>query len=260
MLLVAHASNPRGPGYPVSRSRRTATLARMSQHLSDGGPWSRRLLDERSDPELRTPRGRGADLPPQSTWYQPGMVLVPTGVAIALPEAMAGSHPRSSWRAQLTIVNAPGTVDAGYRGQIMVCLLNTDRHTPIVLRRGDLIAQPGAAGRARQFSRSRAMASARGDGGHGSTGASRPGLATPGPAAGARLDPIEEGTSRDLWPIQREERDADQRDDELPSRTWRPNPPTRTPRTSRTTATSGSGWTPAATGARTARSTSARST
>ncbi len=70
--------------------------------------------------------------------------LVPTGVAIALPEGYAGFvHPRSGLAARhgITVVNAPGTVDAGYRGEIMVTLLNTDRDEPFRVSRGDRIAQ-----------------------------------------------------------------------------------------------------------------------
>jgi dUTP pyrophosphatase len=70
--------------------------------------------------------------------------LVPTGIAIALPEGHVGLvHPRSGLAARhgLSIVNAPGTVDAGYRGEIKVCLVNLDPATPIVLHRGDRIAQ-----------------------------------------------------------------------------------------------------------------------
>ncbi len=69
---------------------------------------------------------------------------VPTGVALALPEGFAGFvHPRSGLAARhgLTIVNAPGTVDSGYRGEIHVTLLNTDCSRAIVLQRGDRIAQ-----------------------------------------------------------------------------------------------------------------------
>jgi dUTP pyrophosphatase len=69
---------------------------------------------------------------------------VPTGVALALPPGYAGFvHPRSGLAARqgLTIVNAPGTVDAGYRGEIQVTLLNTDAERPVVLARGDRIAQ-----------------------------------------------------------------------------------------------------------------------
>ena len=70
--------------------------------------------------------------------------LVPTGVAIALPEGYAAFvHPRSGLAARhgVTIVNAPGTVDAGYRGEIQVSLLNTDRAQPVRFERGDRIAQ-----------------------------------------------------------------------------------------------------------------------
>jgi dUTP pyrophosphatase len=71
-------------------------------------------------------------------------VTVGTGVAIAVPPGFAAFvHPRSGLaaRAGLTIVNAPGTVDAGYRGELRVTLLNTDRTEPIRLRRGDRVAQ-----------------------------------------------------------------------------------------------------------------------
>ena len=66
--------------------------------------------------------------------------LVPTGVAVALPEGYAGFvHPRSGLAARhgVTIVNAPGTVDAGYRGEIKVTLLNTDRAEPVRFERRD---------------------------------------------------------------------------------------------------------------------------
>lgn len=71
-------------------------------------------------------------------------VLVGTGVAIALPMGTVGLiHPRSGLAAKkgLSIVNTPGTVDAGYRGEIKVCLINHDRRDDIVLVRGDRIAQ-----------------------------------------------------------------------------------------------------------------------
>ena len=69
---------------------------------------------------------------------------MPTGVSIALPFGyVALIHPRSGLATKhgLTIVNAPGTVDAGYRGEISVTLLNTDAAEPIRLKRGDRIAQ-----------------------------------------------------------------------------------------------------------------------
>lgn len=70
--------------------------------------------------------------------------LVPTGIAIALPPGYAGFvHPRSGLAARhgLTIVNAPGTIDSSYRGEILVNLLNTDQVHEIRLARGDRIAQ-----------------------------------------------------------------------------------------------------------------------
>ncbi|WP_132993806.1 dUTP diphosphatase [Gordonia zhaorongruii] len=70
--------------------------------------------------------------------------LVGTGVAIALPTGTVGLiHPRSGLaaRAGLSIVNTPGTIDAGYRGEIKVCLINHDRETPVAVSRGDRIAQ-----------------------------------------------------------------------------------------------------------------------
>ncbi|MEU7222143.1 dUTP diphosphatase [Nocardia iowensis] len=76
---------------------------------------------------------------------EPGeRVLVGTGIAVALPVGTVGLiHPRSGLAAKtgLSVVNTPGTVDAGYRGEIKVCLINHDPRTPIELRRGDRIAQ-----------------------------------------------------------------------------------------------------------------------
>jgi dUTP pyrophosphatase len=71
-------------------------------------------------------------------------VVVGTGVCIALPAGYAGFvHPRSGLAARhgVTIVNAPGTVDAGYRGEIKVILQNSDTQHPVRFRRGDRIAQ-----------------------------------------------------------------------------------------------------------------------
>ena len=104
--------------------------------------------------------------------------LVGTGIAIALPTGYAAFvHPRSGLAARhgVTLVNAPGTIDSGYRGEIKVVLLNTDAASSVSLRRGDRIAQlvvqrvenvtfrevPDLPG------------SARGEGGFGSTGGRR---------------------------------------------------------------------------------------
>ena len=88
----------------------------------------------------------GADLRATTTvTLAPGeRALVPTGVAVAIPTGYAGFlHPRSGLavRHGLSVVNAPGTIDAGYRGEIKVPLVNHDRDETIVVRRGDRIAQ-----------------------------------------------------------------------------------------------------------------------
>jgi dUTP pyrophosphatase len=69
---------------------------------------------------------------------------VPTGLAVAIPEGYAGFvQPRSGLAARngLTIVNTPGLIDAGYRGELVVILLNTDREAPFVVEPGMRIAQ-----------------------------------------------------------------------------------------------------------------------
>lgn len=143
------------------------------------------VLIRRLDPGLPLPAyanagDAGADLhTAEDVVLGPGdRRLVGTGVALALPEGYAGFvHPRSGLAARfgLTIVNAPGTVDAGYRGEIKVCLLNTDREHPIVLQRGDRIAQLviQAVARARFLEVPELPNTARGTGGHGSTGVGR---------------------------------------------------------------------------------------
>ena len=101
--------------------------------------------------------------------------LVGTGVAVAIPEGYAGFvHPRSglAHRLGLSLVNAPGTIDAGYRGEVKVNLVNLDPTTPLTLRRGDrvaqLVVQPVV--RARFVPVEQLPESSRGAGGHGSTG------------------------------------------------------------------------------------------
>lgn len=105
----------------------------------------------RLDPGVEVPRrahrgDAGVDLcTTADVVIAPGeRVLVGTGIAVALPVGTVGLiHPRSGLAAKtgLSVVNTPGTVDAGYRGEIKVCLINHDKHTPIELRRGDRIAQ-----------------------------------------------------------------------------------------------------------------------
>jgi dUTP pyrophosphatase len=101
--------------------------------------------------------------------------VVPTGVALALPDGYAAFvHPRSGLAARhgVTLVNAPGTVDAGYRGEVRVTLLNTDAHTAVRFQRGDRIAQLVIQRVAYPVFHEvdRLPGSARGDGGFGSTG------------------------------------------------------------------------------------------
>lgn len=103
------------------------------------------------DPELPLPRyahhdDAGADLVTAEDFtLAPGQRrMVPTGVAIAIPEGWVGLvHPRSGLAAKhgVSMVNAPGTVDAGYRGELKVLLINTDLRESVSFRRGDRIAQ-----------------------------------------------------------------------------------------------------------------------
>lgn len=97
-------------------------------------------------PSYAHPSDAGADLHArESAVLQPGeRALIRTGLAIALPHGYVGLvHPRSGLAAKhgITVVNAPGTVDAGYRGEIMVTLLNTDNTNAFEVKRGDRIAQ-----------------------------------------------------------------------------------------------------------------------
>lgn len=133
--------------------------------------------DDLPVPTYAHPGDAGADLVTRvDVHIGPGeRVTVPTGTRLALPDGWAGFvHPRSGLarRHGLTIVNAPGTVDAGYRGEIEVTLLNTDLHEPVELRRGDRIAQlvVQRVGRARFVVVDELPDSVRGTGGFGSSG------------------------------------------------------------------------------------------
>lgn len=105
----------------------------------------------RLDPDLPVPTrahpgDAGVDLAAGAdVVLEPGRrALVGTGVAVALPDGYAAFvHPRSGLavREGLGLLNAPGTVDAGYRGEIRVCLVNHDPDRSIVVRRGDRVAQ-----------------------------------------------------------------------------------------------------------------------
>ena len=153
----------------------------------------------RLDPDLPLPAyahpgDAGADLlTTVDVTLRPGeRAMVPTGIALALPEGyVALVHPRSGLAARhrLSIVNTPGTIDAGYRGEIKVMLINHDPAEPIELRRGDRIAQLVV----QRFERARFVEvtelpdSSRGAGGYGSTGGF-------GPAEGSPVNrtPLEE--------------------------------------------------------------------
>ena len=135
-------------------------------------------------PERAHPGDAGADLfSTQDVELAPGQrALVPTGIAIALPDGYAAFvHPRSGLAAKhgVTIVNAPGTVDAGYRGEIRVTLLNTDTRTPVRIQRGDRIAQLVVQRVAYPvfYEVQTLPGSARGEGGFGSTGGHGSGVA-----------------------------------------------------------------------------------
>ena len=113
------------------------------------------------------------ELPPPS-YAHPGDAGADQ-TALALQDGYAAFvHPRSGLAAKhgVSIVNAPGTVDAGYRGEIKVCLVNLDPHAEVTLRRGDRIAQLviQQVEKARFVEVTSLPGSARGDGGYGSTG------------------------------------------------------------------------------------------
>ncbi|HEU0288285.1 MAG TPA: dUTP diphosphatase [Nocardioidaceae bacterium] len=136
-----------------------------------------RLDDGVELPHYAHPGDAGADLHTTvDVTLAPGeRALVPTGIAIALPVGYAAFvHPRSGLaaRAGLSLVNSPGTIDAGYRGEVKVLLINLDPAEPIRLSRGDRVAQL-VIQRVEQadFRVVEALPdSARGTGGYGSTG------------------------------------------------------------------------------------------
>ena len=110
-----------------------------------------KLAIKRLDPDLPLPQrahadDAGIDLhSAENVTLQPGeRALVSTGIAMAIDTGYVGLiHPRSGLAAKkgLSIVNTPGTIDSGYRGEIKVCLVNTDRSEAISIARGDRIAQ-----------------------------------------------------------------------------------------------------------------------
>ncbi len=140
------------------------------------------VLVQRLDPDVPLPGyahpgDAGADLVAAEDVELPpgGRTLVRTGLAIAIPDGYVGLvHPRSGLAARLgvSVLNAPGTVDAGYRGEILVNLVNHDHRATVRLRRGDRIAQllVQRVERASFQLVEELPSSVRGQGGHGSTG------------------------------------------------------------------------------------------
>jgi len=158
------------------------------------------ILVRRLDPDLPLPAyehpgDAGADLvTAQDAEIAPGeRVVLPTGIAIALPDGYAAFvHPRSGLAARcgVSLVNAPGTVDAGYRGEIKVVVVNHDLRTPVVFRRGDRIAQLviQRVERAGFHEVAELPGSGRGEGGFGSTGGhAAAGALTPDAAGSAGI-------------------------------------------------------------------------
>lgn len=117
----------------------------------DQSPHTATLHIRRLDPDLPLPRyarpgDAGIDLMArEDRVLPPGMrCVMPTGVAVAIPPGHVGLvHPRSgrAVREGLSIVNTPGTIDAGYRGELMVPLINHDPSVSVRIARGDRIAQ-----------------------------------------------------------------------------------------------------------------------
>lgn len=140
------------------------------------------VLITRLDPEVPLPRyakggDAGADIVSRiDITLAPGeRALVPTGIAIALPDGyVALVHPRSGLAIKhgVTMVNSPGTVDAGYRGELQIILINHDKSEAVSFKRGDRIAQLviQKVERAEFIEVQDLPGSGRGSGGFGSTG------------------------------------------------------------------------------------------
>ena len=106
----------------------------------------RRLRPEAELPQAQHPGDAGLDLRSAvEATVQPGeRVMIPTGVAVAIPEGHAGLVlPRSGLAAKrgLTMANAPGLIDAGYRGEVICAAVNLDREQPVKILVGDRVAQ-----------------------------------------------------------------------------------------------------------------------
>ena len=139
----------------------------------------RRLDPGASLPSAHHPGDAGLDLRANAdVEVRPGeRAMIPTGVAVAIPDGHAGFVlPRSGLAAKLglTVANAPGLIDAGYRGEVIVAAVNLDRSDPVTIARGDRIAQlvVVALPAVEPAWADELPPSARGDGGFGSTGTS----------------------------------------------------------------------------------------
>lgn len=151
----------------------------------------RRLPHAAGLPAYSHPGDAGADLiAAADVELAPGeRAAVPTGIAVAIPDGYVGLvHPRSglALRHGLALVNAPGTIDAGYRGEVKVLVVNLDPAAPIRLRRGDRIAQlvVQRVERAEFVEVGELAGTARAEGGFGSTGGWTHHGAEPGDGAG----------------------------------------------------------------------------
>lgn len=167
----------------------------MPQHLPVA---VRRLHPDAVLPRYATEGDAGADLTSVAeVTLAPGeRALVPTGLALALPAGTVGLvHPRSGLAARhgVSIVNAPGTVDSGYRGEVLVNLVNLDPREPFTVRVGDRIAQLVVQEYLHaDFAEADSLPeSVRGETGHGSTG---------GFGAGPRPIPTSSQTPEDVTP------------------------------------------------------------
>lgn len=135
-----------------SRPDGAAVLSSASTLLFVYGEDVVKIEVRRLDPELplpgyARPGDAGADLRARTDVTVPpagGRALVPTGLALAIPEGYAGFvQPRSglALRHGVTLLNTPGLIDAGYRDELMVLLVNTDPVEPYEVHRGDRVAQ-----------------------------------------------------------------------------------------------------------------------
>jgi dUTP pyrophosphatase len=139
-----------------------------------------KLLDEGLPmPRYQHEGDAGLDLPSRVDFVlEPGeRAMIPTGIAVAIPQGYAGFVlPRSGLAARhgIALVNSPGLVDSGYRGEMAIIMINTDKHQPFQIKRGDRIAQLviQKVVEATTIKVSELDSTSRGEGGFGSTGRS----------------------------------------------------------------------------------------